>query len=79
MPEKYNNNTEWLRTTTRMYSIRIVRTDALYRALERAVNYEQMTGAQYIKTALVEKLRRDGYLTDYVELKNSPGRRPKKY
>ena len=67
---------EWNKTHTRAYNVRIVRSDPLNVALERAVDYEQVTPVQYIKQALVDKLTSDGFLTDYVEL-HGAGRRPR--
>ena len=55
----------------------MTKSDPLCVALERAADYEQIKPVQYIKLALVDKLTKDGFLTDYVTLRG-PGRRPHK-
>ena len=68
---------EWNKEHTRLYSIRIVKTDPLNVALERAADYDGVTPVRYIKQSLVDRLTKDGFLTDYVIL-HEPGRRPNK-
>lgn len=68
---------EWNKDNSKTYGVCIAKSDPLGVALERAANYEQIKPVQYIKLALVDKLTKDGFLTDYVILRG-PGRRPKK-
>ena len=68
---------EWKKNNEKVYGVSLTKSDPLCVALERAADYEQIKPVQYIKLALVDKLTKDGFLTDYVTLRG-PGRRPHK-
>lgn len=69
---------QWNKEHTRQYSICLIREEPLNKALEKAADYENVTCVRYIKMALIEKLQKEGFLTEPVEL-HGPGGRPKHY
>ena len=57
----------WQKENTRAYQIRLTRSTGLIDAMERMAETSGIKPATYIRKALIEKLRRDGYIAEVPE------------
>lgn len=59
---------KWKQANQMVYGVYFQQKSPVVKALERAADYESIKPTLYIKQALVEKLEKDGWLTEHVEL-----------
>lgn len=72
------DRTKYIKEQTEAINVRLLKSDPLYRALSQASEDLEIPKTRYIKIALLEKLRKEGYIksTDIVIIKG-PGSRNK--
>ena len=68
---------EWARANQKQIMVKLLTTDPLYIGLQKAKEEQNVSETVYIKTALGEKLQRDGYIDpDETIIIHGVGRRP---
>ena len=64
MAEKQvSSNDQWKAENTVVYRIRVTKSSRIPEAMEDAVAYSGKTATEYLRYALINQLRKDGYLS----------------
>jgi len=61
----------WREQATRQYLVRFMHTTGVPAAIDKAAKAKNETPVMYIKKAVVERLKKDGYLTKRVVLNSN--------
>ena len=64
MGVEWVSNDEWKKANTIRINVRLTKNSGLVEALKTASEKAEISESMYIRNALIEKLRRDGYLQD---------------
>ena len=64
MGVEWVSNDEWKKANTVQKNVRLTRNSGIIEALKTASEKAEVSESMYIRNALIEKLRRDGYLQD---------------